>query len=80
MSEDFEKEPSPNELRASRKAEQRQKQQERAKVAPVVARYGIWSGDGYLREGEGLERLLALQSMPSTERKRREKRRKHKKK
>jgi hypothetical protein len=77
MSEDFDNSPGPNELRATRKAEHRQRKQERSKTAPVVARYGVWTGEGYLREGEGLERRLAEQSMP-TATTRRKKRRKHK--
>jgi hypothetical protein len=68
-----------DEFRAARKAERREQKREKAKDAPVVARYGVWTGEGYLREGEGLERRLAEQSVkpPSG---RREKRRKRKKK
>ncbi len=77
MSEDF----SPDETRASRKAERREQKRQQAKAGPVAARYGVWTGEGYLREGEGLERRLAEQSVqPPSGQSRREKRRKRKKK
>lgn len=83
MSDNFEKAGGPDELRASRKAEQREQRRRHQKVAPVAARYGVWTGEGYLRAGEGLEKHLAEQSliMPTAKgSSRREKRRKRKKK
>jgi hypothetical protein len=77
MTEDFH---GGDELRATRKAERREKRREHKKAAPVVARYGVWTGEGYLREGEGLERLLTEQSVKPPTGAGRAKRRKHKKK
>lgn len=68
-------------LRATEKAERRECRRERQKQAPVEARYGIWTGEGYLREGEGLEKLVAEKSLGSgTNNTRREKRRNKKSK
>ncbi len=50
-------------LRATEKAERRERCRERQKQAPIEARYGIWTGEGYLREGEGLEKLMAEKSL-----------------
>jgi hypothetical protein len=50
-------------LKASRKGERRDKQRTNAKRAPIVARYGVWTGEGYLREGLSLEKKLAEQSL-----------------
>jgi len=82
MSEDFESKSGSDALRAARKAERREQKREHSKAAPVVARYGVWTGEGYLREGEGLERRLAEQSLkpPPGGESRRDKRRKRKKK
>lgn len=77
MSDDFQ---GGDELRATRKAERRDKRREHKKAAPVVARYGVWTGEGYLREGEGLERLLTEQSVKPPTGVRRAKRRKRKNK
>ncbi len=68
--------------RADSKAERRERRQHRVKTAPVTARYGIWTGQGFLREGAGLEKRMAEESLtvgdlPST---RREKRRSRKRK
>jgi hypothetical protein len=65
-------------LRATEKAERREKRRQRQKQAPVEARYGIWTGEGFLREGEGLEKLLAEKSLGITGTTRRQKR-KHRK-
>ncbi len=59
MSEDLNQEFSPDELRASQKAKRREQKRQEAKSAPVVNRYGVWTGEKPLREGEGLERFLA---------------------
>lgn len=68
-------------LRAADKAERREKRRERQKQAPVEARYGIWTGEGFLREGQGLEKLVAEKSLGgSTGSNRRQKRRNRKKK
>jgi len=68
-------------LRATEKAERRERRREHQKQAPVEARYGIWTGEGYLREGEGLEKLVAEKSLGGgTTSNRREKRRNKKKK
>jgi hypothetical protein len=50
-------------LRATEKAERRDRRRERQKQAPVEARYGIWTGEGFLREGKGLEKLVAEKSL-----------------
>ena len=68
-------------LRATEKAERRERRRERQKQAPVEARYGIWTGEGFLREGEGLEKLVAEKSLGSLNNgTRREKRRNKKSK
>lgn len=67
-------------LRATEKAERRERRRERQKQAPVEARYGIWTGEGYLREGEGLEKLVAEKSLGANNGTRREKRRNKKSK
>ena len=77
MSEELE---SRDEFRAARKADRREQKRKQSQAAPVVARYGVWPGEGYLREGEGLERRLAEQSLKQPGKSRREKRRKRKKK
>lgn len=69
-----------NALRATEKAERRERRREHQKQAPVEARYGIWTGEGYLREGEGLEKLVAQKSLGANSPTRREKRRNKKKK
>jgi hypothetical protein len=68
-------------LRATEKAERRERRRERQKQAPVEARYGIWTGEGFLREGEGLEKLLAEKSLGLTgsRRQKRRHRKAHKK-
>jgi hypothetical protein len=68
-------------LRATEKAERREKRHQRLKQAPVEARYGIWTGEGFLREGEGLEKLLAEKSLGLTgsRRQKRRHRKAHKK-
>jgi hypothetical protein len=66
-------------LRATAKAERRERRRERQKQGPVEARYGIWTGEGFLREGQGLEKLVAEKSLGGNTPTRREKRR-HKKK
>ena len=70
----------PDKLRAARKAERREKQHQHAQEGPVVARYGVWTGEGYLREGEGLEKQVAERTLKVDGQSRREKRRKRKKK
>lgn len=50
-------------LRATRKSERREKQRNRKQTSPIVARYDIWTGDGVLRAGEGLEKRLAKKSV-----------------
>ncbi len=77
MSEDF---GGGDELRAARKAERREQKRTKTKNAPIVGAYGVWTGEGYLREGEGLERKLALESVKAPTGARREKRRKRKNK
>ena len=68
-------------LRAAEKAERRERRRERQKQAPVEARYGIWTGEGFLREGTGLEKLVAEKSLGGSGKgTRREKRRNKKKK
>ena len=69
---------SSDKLRAVRHAEQRAKRHEKAEEGPVVARYGVWTGEGYLRAGEGLEKQLAEKSVKVDGATRREKRRKKK--
>jgi hypothetical protein len=59
MSRDY----SDDALRASRKSERREKRRTSEKRAPIVARYGVWTGEGYLREGLSLEKKLAEQSL-----------------
>jgi hypothetical protein len=76
--EDYED--SPNALRATRKSERREKQHQHEQEGPVVARYGVWTGEGYLREGEGLEKRVAEQSVKVEGQTRRDKRRRKKKK
>lgn len=49
--------------RASSKGERREKKRQRQQTGPQVARYGVWTGEGYLREGLGLEKKLASQSL-----------------
>lgn len=66
--------------RAVRKAERREQQRQRQQEGPLVARYGIWTGEGYLREGESLEKKLAESSLKVDGTNRREKRRQRKKK
>jgi hypothetical protein len=64
MSEDLEKEaPRHEALRATRKAERREQQRQQKQQGPVVARYGIWTGEGFLREGASLEKKLAEHSL-----------------
>ncbi len=63
MSNDFEENDNKDSLRATRKAERRERQRQRQQQGPVVARYGVWTGEGYLREGEGLEKELARRSL-----------------
>ncbi len=69
-------------LRAARKAERREQKRQRERGGPVTARYGIWTGEGFLREGESLEKKVAEQSVKLEGETRRVKRRqrKHKKK
>ncbi|MDB5080946.1 MAG: hypothetical protein JWP00_2870 [Chloroflexi bacterium] len=50
-------------LRAANKADRREKRRQHQKQAPVEARYGIWTGEGFLREGQGLEKLMAEKSL-----------------
>ncbi len=65
--------------KADRHAARRAKKQFKAQEGPVVARYGIWNGEGYLREGTGLEKKLAERSLKVDGQTRREKRRRKKK-
>ena len=66
-------------LRAAEKAERRERRRERQKQAPVEARYGIWTGEGFLREGEGLEKLVAEKSLGSANNSTRREKRRNKK-
>ncbi len=68
-------------LRAADKAERREKRREHQKQAPVEARYGIWTGEGFLREGAGLEKLMAEKSLGAsgTRRQKRRTKKSHKK-
>ena len=77
MSEDFEA--APDVLRGVRKGERRAKKQQHAQEGPVVARYGVWTGESYLREGEGLEKLVAEKTLKVGGETRRAKRRRKKK-
>lgn len=70
----------PDAVRASRKAERREKQRQRQQAGPVAARYGIWTGEGFLREGESLEKKLAESSLKVEGQTRRSKRRQRKQK
>ncbi|HEX2913620.1 MAG TPA: hypothetical protein VH186_22645 [Chloroflexia bacterium] len=79
--EDYNDMPGADKLRAIRKAERREQQRKREKESPVVNRSGIWTGESYLREGAGLEKLLAERSLKvEGESTRRDKRRKRKSK
>ena len=70
----------PDAFRAVRKAERREKHRKQAEAGPVVARYGIWTGEGFLREGESLEKTLAENSVKVEGQSRRNKRRQRKSK
>jgi hypothetical protein len=70
----------PDAFRAVRKAERREQRRKQTQAGPVVARYGIWTGEGFLREGEGLEKTLAEQSLKLEGQSRRTKRRQRKSK
>ncbi len=78
MSDDFEGGSDP--LRATRKAERRERKRQHQQEGPVVARYGVWTGEGYLREGESLEKTLAERSLKVEGETRRTKRRQRKSK
>ncbi len=49
--------------RAASKAERREQRQQKVKNGPLAARYGLWTGQGYLREGASLEKRLAIESL-----------------
>jgi hypothetical protein len=81
MSNDSEAEdesPRLDALRAVKKAERREQRHRHAQEGPVVARYGVWTGDGFLREGESLEKTLAENSVKVEGQPRRNKRRQRK--
>lgn len=65
--------------KADRHAARREKKHQKAQEGPVVARYGIWNGEGYLREGAGLEKKMAERSLKVDGLSRRQKRRRKKK-
>lgn len=67
-------------FRAIQKAERREQRRKQSQAGPVVARYGIWTGEGFLREGESLEKTLAESSVKVEGQTRRNKRRQRKSK
>lgn len=71
---------TPDAFRATKKAERREQRRRHAQEGPVVARYGIWTGEGFLREGEGLEKTVAEESVKLEGQSRRNKRRQRKSK
>jgi len=83
MSNDSEAEdqsPRLDAFRATKKAERREQRRRQAQEGPVVARYGVWTGEGFLREGESLEKTLAENSVTVEGQSRRNKRRQRKSK